>query len=149
MPIRGRGDKWLRGFVPYLLYRISNQLNMGIRSKLRKSGINIARWRVLGVLQAYGEINLGRIVELTVMEQPSVSRIVTQLVEEGLVRRKVSKTDSRYVLVRLTAAGEKAFMNIYPTAKAHQDLALRGFTKTEIRTLIGYLNRIQENIEVD
>jgi DNA-binding MarR family transcriptional regulator len=149
MPIANRGDKWLRTFVPYLMYRITSKLNMRIRKKLRTSGVNLARWRVLSVLRAYGEINLGRVVELTVMEQPSVSRIVTQLVKEGLVKRKMSKADSRYVLVRLTAAGEKTFKSIYPTAEAHQKLALRGFTKTEVRALTGYLRRIQKNIEME
>ena len=94
MPIANRGDKWLRTFVPYLMYRITNKLNTRVRRKLRNSGMNLARWRVLAVLRAYGEINLGRVVELTVMEQPSVSRIVTQLVQDGLVKRKLSKADS-------------------------------------------------------
>jgi len=149
MPIANRGDKWLRTFVPYLMYHITSKLNMRIRKKLRTSGMNLARWRVLSVLRAYGEINLGRVVELTVMEQPSVSRIVTQLEREGLVKRKLSKTDSRFVLVRLTAAGEKAFKSVYPTAERHQKIALNGFTKKEISTLIGYLRRIQKNIEME
>jgi DNA-binding MarR family transcriptional regulator len=149
MPIAGRGDKWLRTFVPYLLYRISNQLNRRIRSRLRKSGVNMARWRVLSVLRAYGKLNLGSIVELTVMEQPSISRIVTQLEREGLARRKVSREDSRVVYVSLTAAGEKAFEEIYPTAQRHQERALNGFSSKEIDTLTGYLRRIQDNIEAD
>ena len=109
MPISGHGDKWLHNFVPYLMYRITNQLTRRIRGRLRKSGINIARWRVLAVLQAYGKLSLGRIVDLTVMEQPSVSRIVAQLEREGLAKRKVSTEDSRFVHVSLTRAGEKAF----------------------------------------
>jgi len=147
MPIAGHGDKWLRTFVPYLLYRISNQLNRRIRARLRRSGVNMARWRVLSVLRAYGRLNLGRIVELTVMEQPSISRIVTQLEREGLAKRKASKSDSRVVYVSLTAAGERAFEEIYPTAQLHQQKALSGFTKREIDTLTGYLQRIQDNIE--
>jgi len=51
--------------------------------------------------------------------------------------------------VRLTAAGVKAFKSIYPTAEAHQRLALRGFTKTEVSTLTGFLRRIQKNIEME
>jgi len=149
MPIANRGDKWLRTFVPYLMYRITSKLNMRIRKRLRMSGINLARWRVLAVLRANGEINLGRVVELTVMEQPSVSRIVTQLVKEGLVKRKLSSADSRIVLVRLTAAGVKAFKSIYPTAEAHQALALRGFTKAEVNKLTAFLRRIQKNIEME
>ncbi len=149
MPISGHGDKWLRNFVPYLLYRITNQLTRRIRSRLRKSGINITRWRVLAVLRAYGEMSLGRIVELTVMEQPSVSRVVTQLEREGLVKRKVSTEDSRVVHVSLTRAGDKAFQTIYPTAERHQAGALSGFSRKEINTLKSYLHRIQENIEAE
>jgi DNA-binding MarR family transcriptional regulator len=149
MPISGHGDKWLRNFVPYLMYRISNQLNRRIRGRLRKSDINIARWRVLAVLREYGELSLGRIVDLTVMEQPSVSRIVAQLVREGLAKRKVSTDDSRFVHVSLTRAGEKAFQETYPTAEGHQKIALGGFSRKEISTLKSFLRRIQENIEAE
>ncbi len=149
MPIAGRGDKWLQSFVPYLLYRITNQLNQRLRSRLRKEGINISRWRVLAVLRAYGDLTLGRIVDLTVMEQPSVSRIVAQLEQEGLVRRNVSRRDSRFVNVKLTPAGEKAFHSIYPTADRHQERALSGFSAKEIKNLTEYLQRIQVNIEAE
>ncbi len=149
MPISGQGDKWLQNFVPYLMYRITNQLTRRIRGRLRKSDINIARWRVLAVLRAYGELDLSRIVELTVMEQPSVSRIVAQLEREGLVRREVSTKDSRFVHVRLTASGTKAFQNVYPTAQRHQERALSGFSRKEITALKSYLRRIQANVEAE
>ena len=83
------------------------------------------------------------------MEQPSISRIVTQLEREGLARRNVSSEDSRVVNVSLTAAGEKAFKEIYPTAQRHQKRALTGFSRKEIDVLTGYLRRIQDNIEAD
>lgn len=149
MPIAGHGDKWLQSFVPYLVYRITNQLTRRIRGRLRKSGINITRWRVLAVLRAYGKLSLGQVVELTVMEQPSVSRVVTQLEREGLVTREISTDDSRFVYVALTQAGDKAFQNVYPTAQKHQELALRGFSSKEITTLKSFLQRIQANIEAE
>lgn len=149
MPIAGQGDKWLQSFVPYIMYRITNTMSLRLRRQLRKADINVARWRVLGVLRAYGELNLSRIVELTVMEQPTVSRIVTQLESEKLVRRRTSKTDSRFVHVSLTAAGQRSFSKIYPTAERHQERALKGFTRKEIDTLTDMLRRIQRNIESD
>ena len=149
MPIAGHGDKWLQNFVPYLIYRITNQLNKRLRGRLRKSGINIARWRVLSVLRAHGDLTLGRIVDLTAMDQPAVSRIVTQLEREGLARREASTKDSRVVHVSLTKAGEKAFADVYPTAQMHQKRALSGFTSKEIDTLKKYLRRIQDNIEAE
>jgi DNA-binding MarR family transcriptional regulator len=149
MPISGHGDKWLQNFVPYLMYRITNQLTRRIRGRLRKSNINITRWRVLSVLRAYGELSLGQIVELTVMEQPSVSRVVAQLEREGLVKREMSTQDSRFVYVSLAPAGTRAFQQIYPTAQKHQDRALKGFSKKEITALKSFLHRIQENIEAE
>jgi DNA-binding MarR family transcriptional regulator len=144
-----KGDHWLGKFVPYLIYRITNQLNQALRKRLKRSGINLARWRVLAVLKDNGRMNISQIVERTVIEQPTVSRIVDQLEREGLASREVCDEDSRFVQVMLTQAGEKAFREIYPTATKHQEQALQDFTKQEIKTLIGFLERIQNNIEAD
>jgi len=143
------GDQWLGKFVPYLIYRITGQLNRNLRRRLKRSGINIARWRVLAVLQDNGRMNMSQIVERTIIEQPTVSRIVDQLEREGLAFRETCDEDSRFVQVMLTPAGEKAFREIYPTASRNQEQALQGFTQQEIKTLIGFLERIQNNIEPD
>ncbi len=145
MPTRASGDHWLGQFIPYLLYRITGQLNRALRKKLRRSGINLARWRVLAVLKDNGRMNIGQIVERTIIEQPTVSRIVDQLEREGLAAREICDEDSRFVQVVLTETGEKAFEQIYPAATAHQKQALQGFSKKEIKTLIGFLERIQLN----
>ncbi len=147
MSAEKNGDHWLGKFVPYLMYRITNQLNQSLRRRLRRSGINIARWRVLAVLKDNGRMNIGQIVERTIIEQPTVSRIVDQLESEGLALRATCDVDSRFVQVMLTQAGEKAFKEIYPTATKNQERALRDFTQPEIKTLIGFLERIQNNIK--
>ena len=140
------GDQWLGKFVPYLVYRITGQLNRKLRKGLKRSGINIARWRVLAVLKDNGRMNIGQIVDRTIIEQPTVSRIIDQLETEGLASRETCVEDSRFVQVTLTAAGEKAFKEIYPLASRHQEQALKGFAQSEIKTLIGFLERIQNNI---
>ncbi len=142
------GSHWLGKFVPYLIFRITNQLNRALRKRLRRSGINIARWRVLAVLKDNGRMNVNQIVDRTIIEQPTVSRIVDQLQREGLATRETCNKDSRFVQVMLTPEGEKAFSEIFPTATKHQQQALQGFTQKEIKTLIGFLERIQDNIDL-
>jgi len=149
MTVHENGDHWLGKFVPYLVYRITSQLNRNLRTGLRRSGINIARWRVLAVLQDHGRMNMSQIVERTIIEQPTVSRIVDQLEREGLAFRETCDRDSRFVHVTLTQAGEKAFREMHPIASSHQEQALQGFTQQEIKTLIGFLERIQNNISTD
>ena len=144
-----KGDHWLGKFVPYLIYRITSQHNRLLRNRLRRSGINIARWRVLAVLQDNGRMNISQIVERTIIEQPTVSRIVDQLEREGLAFMEICDEDSRFVQVMLTEAGEQAFQEIYPTATKHQEQGLQGFSKQEIKTLIGFLERVQKNISTD
>lgn len=129
MADRKKGDRWLAKFVPYHTYRITGHLNRILRQKLKRSGINISRWRVLAVLKDHGRMNMSQIVEQTIIEQPTVSRIVDQLEREGLALREICGVDSRFVQVRLTKAGEKAFNEIYPIATRHQELALKGFKK--------------------
>ncbi|MGD8385457.1 MAG: MarR family winged helix-turn-helix transcriptional regulator [Lysobacterales bacterium] len=142
-----RGDHWLGKFVPYLIYRITNKLNQRLRKSLRKSGINLARWRVMSVLKDKSALNMGEIVAATIIEQPTVSRIVDQLEREGLAIRKADDKDSRYVQVMLTDEGEEAFAEIYPLATRHQEKALQGFSEEDIRVLTGLLQKILNNIE--
>jgi len=137
---------WLGEFVPYLIYRITGHLNRRLRKKLRRSGINIARWRVLAVLEDYGHLNIGSIAKHTLIEQPTVTRVVDQLEYEGLAVRETAAGDSRFVEVKLTRAGKAAFKEIYPIAVGHQELALKGFKQQEIKTLMSFLERIQSNI---
>jgi DNA-binding MarR family transcriptional regulator len=144
--VKKNGDHWLGKFVPYLIFRITGHLNRNLRNNLRRSRINLARWRVLAVLNDHGRLNISQIVEHTLLEQPTVSRVVDQLQREGLAVRQTGDQDSRFVQVRLTAAGEKAFKEVYPIAIAHQQQALKGFKQREIKTLMGLLERIQNNI---
>ena len=143
------GNQWLASYIPYLFYVITGQLNRNLRKRLKRSGINIARWRVLAVLKDHGTMNIGQIVERTIIEQPTVSRIVDQLEREGLAFRKTRDEDLRFVQVMLSQAGEKAFKEIYPAAIKHQAQALQGFSRQETGTLIGFLERIQNNISSD
>lgn len=144
-----QGDNWLDGFVPYQIYRITNSLNQRLRARLRELPLSLSRWRVLSVLRANGTLTINSIAELAAMEQPTVSRTVTQLVRQKLVSRRAASADSRFSEVRLTAAGQAAFEAIYPIATEHQTVALKGFSKSEIRTLRAYLQRIQDNIAAD
>jgi DNA-binding MarR family transcriptional regulator len=141
------GDRWIDSFVPYQLYRATAKLNAKLMSKLKASDINGSEWRVLSVLKAYGTLSLGKIVELTLMEQPTVSRVVAQLEQDGRLVRLPSPTDSRVLEITLTEDGVKDFNEIIPTALRHQELAFKGFSRKEIEAFTTMLSRIEENLE--
>ena len=91
-----QGNGWLDDFVPYQLYRVTNKLNARLLKRLKTMRINSSQWRVLSVLRAYGPLSIGRIVETTLMEQPTTSRVVAQLervghVEAAAVRSRLAR----------------------------------------------------------
>ncbi len=143
-----QGDGWLQNYIPYLLYRATNKLNSRLLTRLRQMKINPSQWRVLSVLKAYGTLSVSEIVEYTLMEQPTVSRVVAQLEQEGRVIRAASTADSRVTRVSLTDAGIEAFNAIIPAALRHQELALQQLTPEEIKTLTEILSKIERNIEL-
>lgn len=137
---------WLDDFLPYRLYRVTNKLNARLLTRLKKMRINASQWRVLSVLRAYGAMSIGGIVETTLMEQPTTSRVVAQLERLGHVQRRPSDRDSRVAEISITAAGLEAFESIVPAALKHQSLAFQNTSPKEIALLVDILKRVESNI---
>jgi DNA-binding MarR family transcriptional regulator len=144
-----RANGWLDDFVPYQLYRVTNKLNARLLKRLKTMRINSSQWRVLSVLRAYGPLSIGRIVETTLMEQPTTSRVVAQLERVGHVKRRPHDRDSRVVEISITAAGLQAFEGIVPAALKHQSLAFQNVSAKETAQLVATLQKIEKNIAPD
>lgn len=141
------GNRWLDGFIPYRLYRVTKKLGARLQNRLRTLHISPSQWRVLSVLKAFGDLSIGEIVDATLMEQPTISRVVARLERDGRVKRRLSVRDSRMVLISLTTAGVEAFNKIIPAALRHQDEALHGIGRREIALLVATLEKIERNVE--
>ena len=86
------------------------------RRVARETGIPLAWYDVLLELASAPDSRL-RIAELgerVVLSRSRVSRIVDELVDEGLVRREPDPTDGRASLAGLTDAGREAFRRARP-----------------------------------
>ncbi|WP_414902524.1 MarR family winged helix-turn-helix transcriptional regulator [Sphingomonas flavalba] len=143
------GDGWLEEFMPYRLYRVVNRLNLRLQNRLKAIGISPSQWRVLSVLRSHGTLTIGKIVEHTLMEQSTVSRVIDQLENDGRATRRTSAADSRMIEVVLTETGVDAFEKILPAARRHERIAMEGFSAREIATLRAFLARLEDNITQD
>ncbi|HWU01782.1 MAG TPA: MarR family winged helix-turn-helix transcriptional regulator [Novosphingobium sp.] len=145
----GDGNNWLAGSLPYKIYRVSSLMNLRLQGRLKAKGINLSQWRVLSVLRSCGRISMGQIVEQTLMEQPTISRVIAQLQQDGLVMREASSEDSRVSLISLSPSGLAMFDDIAPQAARHQATALEGFGPDDVATLVRLLSHIEDNIARD
>lgn len=138
----------LEKFPPYLFHLITACLNQRLLERLRPHGVTVQRWRVLMVIANLGPRNISELVELTIIPQSALSRVVDQMERDGLVARWASKTDSRSVLVQLTEHGRAMYQQLAPTAKEHADAIIANFNAAELDALHTFLRRILSNLGV-
>ncbi|QNQ08663.1 MarR family winged helix-turn-helix transcriptional regulator [Sphingomonas alpina] len=141
------GNNWLEGYVPYQLYRLTNRLDRRLQTRLRKLGIKPSPWRVMTVLRSHGTLAIGGIAEHSLMEQPTVSRVIVQLEADGLIEREISAEDSRITLVTLTPEGVEKIDTIVAIAHRHQEEALSELSSDEIAQFRAIVARIEQNID--
>lgn len=76
-----------------------------IRPLLREAGVTDQQWRVLRVLADGGPLDAGGIAQSALLYAPSVTRIVRELVERGLLSRAISASDRRRSVIEITPEG--------------------------------------------
>lgn len=78
-----------------------------MRHKLRCHGITEPQWRVMRVLYDRGTENGAGLAGICNLHQPSVSRILRQLVSREYVLRNADPRDQRHTTVALSACGQE------------------------------------------
>ena len=142
-------DLNLEESITYLIYRISNALAHGLRDDLGPTKISIQQWRVLSSLKSRNGLStISELSACTVIKQPIISRIITEMQENGLVQKTQRKDDLRITEVRLTRNGNKLFEALLPIALRHRQRALENIDKTEIDELRKSLKQIQYNLGI-
>lgn len=93
--------------LAYMIASINRQLEAELEERLRPGGVPIEQYRILEVLDASEPAAMGEIAQQSLIEAPTLTKIVDKMVAEGLVYRAPDPNDRRRVLI-LTAPGGKA-----------------------------------------
>jgi MarR family transcriptional regulator, organic hydroperoxide resistance regulator len=133
-------------FLPYLIARLAHLLNLDLMEKLRREGINLARWRILAVLAMGDGITIGEIIERAMMEQSALSRVLMTMEKEQYVRRVPRRDDARYIGVFLTERGRALFNALDPIVRRRQNRLLKGFTQAQTDAALILMRRLIHNL---
>lgn len=77
-----------------------------IRPMLRTANISDQQWRILRVLSDEGALDLKRLAQLALLHPPSVTRILRELIDRGLITRETDAADGRRSLATITKQGK-------------------------------------------
>lgn len=76
-----------------------------IRPLLRDAGVTEQQWRLLRVLADEGACDASRLSEIAMLHAPSVTRILKDLDDRGLIARESDPADGRRSVVKISGAG--------------------------------------------
>src|SRR6187200_443412 len=91
-------------YLPALLTQASHLISGEFHRVVSAKGFTISEWRVLASLAGGEPMSIGRLAQVTVMKQPTVTRVLDRMEERGHVKRIASEDDRRVTLVRITAS---------------------------------------------
>src|SRR6185437_14112911 len=101
-----------RSFTTSVLYWtgfLEEAFNREFVRTLRAPKVVVSRWRALSVLAELSGLTITELAVHSFIERSALSRLLTQLAEEGMVERRPRKDDRRTIEIHLTPAGRAAF----------------------------------------
>ena len=118
----------------------ARELTMGyFRPMLNEHGLTEQQWRVIRVLQEYGELEFHDLSRVAWIQPPSLTGILTRLERAALVRRTRSRSDQRRLHLSLSRAGLRRFETVSREAEQRYGLIERRLGRTRLRSLMKIL----------
>ncbi|MET4579964.1 MarR family winged helix-turn-helix transcriptional regulator [Ottowia thiooxydans] len=92
--------------INYRFNQISHRWSSLVVSMARKKyKLNPAEMKMLSVIGCYQPVSPSDLVDRTSSDSPKVARVVTRLVEEGLIEREQDSADGRRAVLTVTKRG--------------------------------------------
>ena len=93
----------------YLLFQIVRHRDAQFDAEIAPIGLSLAGWRTLAIVRRIGACSMKDLSRYSTIDRTTLTRSVDQLVEDGLIARRVPPTDRRLVVLSLTDVGEQLY----------------------------------------
>ena len=115
------------GYLAALLARASERISAEFHAVVRQQGLAVAEWRILASLYDVEGLPVGRLAEIVLAPQSTVTRQLDRMEAKGLVTREAATDDRRVVLARITPEGLALARTLVERARAHEREVLAPF----------------------
>ena len=130
----------------YLFGQIYGRRDQQLAKSLRRFGLSVPQWRVLGALVDLKSCTINRLSDLTVVDRTTLSRTLDRMERNGLVARQRVERDKRSYAIRLTAGGRAMLKRIWPVMAYHNERAVAGLSRGEIARLKAIIRKMIANV---
>jgi len=143
---------FVEDYLAALLAQASHLISSEFHKVAREHGFSVSEWRVLASLAGGEAISIGRLAQISVMKQPTVTRLLDRMAQKGNVERLPHDSDRRITLVRITDAGERTVGRLVELAREHEDRVLEPFgleSAEALKTTLRRMIELHENLTSD
>jgi DNA-binding MarR family transcriptional regulator len=128
-------ERFVDGYLGYLLGQANHALYKNFDSHVRAAGLSSIEWRVLAILQDGPPLTVSQLAHEVLAKQPTVTKLVQRMAEQGWVALRADAADQRRTLVSATASGRRLVRPLLLQARAHESQILRALPASQQATL--------------
>jgi len=111
----------------------------------RKFNLRMAEVGIMAVVGASSPLSFKTTCVETDLEKSKVSRVVAQLLNKGLLKKRESPTDQRSFYLALTDAGKKLYWAMYADAVARNEQWIAVLSKRHRAQFLASLERLMQH----
>lgn len=113
-------DYQLQDRLGFKLSRLSRIMQMRLETGLTKHGLTRMKWCVLSGVALEGHDSPSDLADHIGITRPATSRLLKQMIQEGLIERNLTEDDGRSRKINVTALGEEKLNTCWPMVEANQ-----------------------------
>lgn len=137
-------NRFADGYLAALLAQASHLISEEFHAVVRQHGFTVSEWRTLATLSDGRDISIGKLAQITLHKQPTLTRLIIRMEKRGQLRRLDHDRDGRVTLVRITPAGRRKVAQLIRLARQHERRVLAPFGLARSEQLKATLRRIIE-----
>lgn len=134
--------RFVDSYLGYLLGQANHALYKEFDAHVRAAGLSSIEWRVLATLHDSDPLTVSQLAHEVLAKQPTVTKLVQRMGEQGWVALLADADDQRRTLVTATPAGKRLVRPLVDKARAHEAAMLRALAapeKAALKKLLGKL----------
>ena len=133
----------------YLINRLATKMNSVLHREFKSAGYNITaqQWAILNRLWEENGLHQSLLAERTTKNRHNVSRMITVLEKQKLIKRHPDRDDSRLQRIYLTKQGMVLRNVLVPIAQEVMNSMLKGIQKTDLKNLRQIMEQMSINLD--
>lgn len=133
----------------YWVNRLAGKMNAVLQRAFKSAGYKITaqQWAILNRLWEQNGLHQSMIAEKTTKNRHNVSRMLTVLENQGLLRRRPDPEDARLQRIYLTKEGTKLREVLVPIVEIVIERMGKGVKEVELRKLKKTMDQLSMNLD--